>query len=154
MAALFTRKAPRDGTPSASQADVRLVEWRVVYHRRTPYFFWTEWLKQGFRHCELWREQRYGEAPNEVIWLVLKPTFEILENFLDFDPTPPQERFPGATVQKVQVLSKQYKVREWFAIGPHTCVEACKFALGINSFFTRTPWQLFKYIKRRDGVIK
>jgi hypothetical protein len=54
----------------------------------------------------------------------------------------------------VQVLSKAYKVREWFSFGPPSCVETCKNALGINSFWTRTPFQLYQYIKRRGGILK
>ena len=132
----------------------RLVEWYVVYYSRTPHFFWTEWLKQGFRHCDLWKPEYFGPDPENVVWLRLRPTFEMLECFLEFDPTPPWAKHPGTTVQKVQVLSKQYKVREWFTIGPPSCVETCKNALGINSFWTRTPYQLYQYIKRRGGILK
>ena len=130
------------------------VEWWVVYYPRTPHFFWTEWLKQGFRHCDLWRAERFGEAPDQVIWLRLRPTFEMLECFLEFDPTSPWAKHPGATAQKVEVFSKPGKVREWFTIGPPSCVETCKNALGINSFWTRTPHQLYQYIKARGGVIR
>ena len=134
--------------------NVRAIEWTVVYYSRTPYFKFTEWLKQGFRHCDLWRAERFGDSPDQVVWLRLKPTFEILECFLEFDPTPPWIKHPDATVQKVQVLSKAYRVREWFAFGPPSCVETCKNALGINSFWTRTPYQLYKYIQRRGGILK
>jgi hypothetical protein len=134
--------------------DIRLIEWTVVYHPRTPHFFWSHWLKQGFRHVELWRPQPYGEQPEQMLWLVLKPTFEVLESYIDCDPTPPWNRFPGVTVQKVQVLSQAYKVREWFAFGPPSCVETVKNALGINSFWTRTAWQLYKFIERKGRVLR
>lgn len=141
----------RTGTRLASETKV---EWWVVYHPRTPYFFWTEWLKQGFRHCDLWRPYRFGDRPENVVWLRLKPTFEMLESFIDLDPASPEEKFPGATVQKVQVLLRQGKIREWFSLGPPSCVEICKAALGINSFWTRTPYQLYQYIRRRGGILK
>ncbi len=131
----------------------RLVEWYVVYHPREPYFFWAKWLKQGFRHVELWRPQQYGPKISDVLWLVMKPTFEILESYIDSDPTPPWTRFPGCTVQKVQVVSPAYKVRQWFHAGPIHCTETVKCALGINSFWLRSPYQLYKYIKRRGGVL-
>jgi hypothetical protein len=83
----------------------------------------------------------------------LKPTFEILESFIDTDTTPPWLRFPDATVQRVQVFSTAYKVREWFSIGPPSCVETIKNALGIRSFWLRTPRQLYQHIQRRGGVI-
>jgi hypothetical protein len=131
-----------------------LIEWDVVYHPREPHFFWAAWLKQGFRHVELWRRQPYGENPDQTLWLVLKPTFEVLESYIDCDSRSPAQRFPGATIQKVQVLSKAYKVREWFSIGPPSCVETVKNALGINSFWMRTPHQLYQYIQRRGGILK
>jgi hypothetical protein len=132
----------------------RWVDWFVVYYPRTPYFFWTEWMKQGFRHCDLWRPYYFGDKMTDVVWLRLKPTFEALESFIEFDPTPPWIKHPGATVQRVQVAIKAFKMREWFAFGPPSCVETCKNALGIRSFRTRTPWQLYQYIKRRGGVIE
>lgn len=133
--------------------DTRLVEWRLVYYPRTPHFFWAGWLKQGFRHVELWRAQSYGEAPDQVAWLILKPSFEILESYIDYDSTPPEKRTQGVTVQKVQVLSKFGTVRQWFHIGPFSCVEVAKYALGINSFWMRTPRQLYQYLKKRKGVL-
>lgn len=132
----------------------RYFEWLVVYYPRTPYFFWAGLLKQGFRHCELWRPYKFGPSESEQIWLRLTPTFEILESELDFDPRPPWVRFPGVTCQKVQVLSPAYKVRQWFHLGPITCTELCKSALGINSFWMRTPYQLYRYLLKHDGVIR
>lgn len=128
-------------------------EWYVVYFARTPYFFWTEWLRQGFRHVELWRPIQCGPELPDVLWLRLKPTFEMLENFLDLDPTPPWLRHPDATVQRVRAVSTPYKVREWFTFGPPSCVETIKNALGISSFWLRTPRQLYRYINCRGGII-
>lgn len=134
--------------------DIRHFEWLVVYYPRIPHYFWAGWLKQGFRHCELWRAYPYGDSPSEVAWLRVTPTFEILEAEIDFDPTPPTDRVPGCTVQAVKILSKACKVRQWFHLGPITCTELVKAALGINNFFIRTPWQLYRYINQRGGALK
>ena len=133
--------------------NTRLVEWYVVYHPRVPYFWFANLWKQGFRHVDLIRPYQYGPQIKNVLWLVLRPNFDIIDNHIDYDPTPPWLKYPGCTVQKVQVVSRTFKVREWLYIGPATCVEVAKHALGINSFWLRTPWQLYKYIKRRGGVI-
>jgi hypothetical protein len=135
-------------------AGFRYYEWTVVYYPRLPHYFWAKWLKQGFRHCELWRPYRYGEGVRDVAWLRVTPTFELLEAEIDFKGEPPWSRIPGCTVQPVKVLSKAYKIRQWFHFGPMTCTEFCKAALGINNFSMRTPWQLYKYIKQRAGVLK
>lgn len=135
-------------------AGFRYFEWTVVYYPRQPYYFWSKWIKQGFRHCELWRPYRYGEGVDEIGWLRITPTFEILEAEIDTNPASPGLRFPGCTVQPVKILSKAYKMRQWFHFGPVSCTEIVKAALGINNFLVRTPWQLYRYIKRHGGVLK
>ena len=135
-------------------AGFRHYEWVVVYYPRVPHFFWAKWLKQGFRHCELWRPYSYGDSSKEVAWLRVTPTFELLEAEIDFNYVHPTERFAGCTAQPVKVASRAYKVRQWFHVGPISCVETVKDALGINNHFVRTPWQLFKYIKSHGGVLK
>ncbi len=132
----------------------RKFEWLVVYYPREPHYFWANWLKQGFRHCELWRPYKYGEGALDVGWLRVTPTFEICEAEIDTSPAHPSLRFPGCTVQPVKILSKAYLVRQWFHFGPISCTEIVKAFLGINNFFVRTPWQLFRYIKQRDGALK
>lgn len=134
-------------------AGFRYFEWTVVYYPRQPHYFWSRWMKQGFRHCELWRPYRYGESELDVGWLRVTPTFEILEAEIDSNPTPPALRFPGCTVQPVKILSKACKVRQWFHFGPISCTEYVKAALGINNFWVRTPYQLYKYVARKNCVI-
>lgn len=148
-------KTPVTTSPSSSLLDgYRYFEWTVVYYPRVPHYFWSAWMKQGFRHCELWRRYSYGDSVSEVGWLRVTPTFEILEAEIDTNPAPPETRFLGCTVQPVTILSRAHLVRQWFHIGPVSCVDFCKAALGINSFWVRTPWQLYKYVKRRGGVLR
>ncbi len=137
-----------------TDGEFRYFEWTVVYYPREPHYFWAAWLKQGFRHCELWRPYQYGEGALDIGWLRVTPTFEILEAEIDTDPASPGLRFPGTTLQPVKVFSKALKVRQWFHFGPMSCTEICKAALGINKAFVRTPWQLFNYIKQRDGILR
>jgi hypothetical protein len=132
----------------------RWIEWYVVYYSRTPYFFWSEWLKQGFRHCDLWRPYYFGDKTTDVAWLRLKPTFEALESYIEFDPTPPWIKHPGTTTQRVQVALTAYKMRQWWTCRPPSCVETCKNALGIKAFSVYTPHQLYQYINRRGGVLE
>jgi len=128
-------------------------EWYVVFHRR----YWTRWffrgLKKGFQHVELARPIRIGPEIGDVVWLHMLPAFEMLDAELAFDSRPPWVRCPESTVQKVTAMRPKGKVRSWFHIGPITCVEAVKWALGIRSFWLRTPWQLYRYIQRRGGVV-
>ncbi len=134
-------------------ANAKVREWWVVYHHREPYYSFSKFLKPGFRHVELTRPLYYGSGVNDVVWLNVLPMFEILDVDINFDPTPPWVRCPNSTVQKVTAIAPLMQVRSWFDIGPPTCVEVVKAALGIRAFFIRTPWQLYRYIAARGGFI-
>jgi hypothetical protein len=134
-------------------AGCKVREWYVAYFHREAYYWFTKYLKPGFRHVELVRPWQYGPKPTDVLWLQLFPTFETLDVDLCTDPRPPWVRFPSVMVQKVTTVRPLNSVRSWFDIGPPSCVEVAKAALGINAFWVRTPWQLFKYIQKRNGVI-
>lgn len=134
-------------------AGAKVLDWYVVYFPRTPHFWFAKHLKQGFRHVELARSVQYGPNPEDVIWLHVLPTFETLDVEVALDSTPPWIRCPDATCQRVRVVHRLGAVRSWFDIGPPTCVEIVKTALGIRAFWVRTPYQLYKYINRRCGAI-
>ncbi|MDE2097035.1 MAG: hypothetical protein KGL39_07300 [Patescibacteria group bacterium] len=134
-------------------AGCKVREWLLVYHPREPWFWWAKYLKQGFRHVELTRPVQFGPSVEDVVWLNILPMFELLDAEISTDPRPPWVKCPGSTVQKVTTLQPLDHVRSWFDIGPPTCVEVVKAALGIRAFFVRTPWQLFNYIQQRGGII-
>lgn len=134
-------------------AGMKVREWYVVYHDRNPYYWFSKWQKPGFRHVELARPIYYGEGADDVAWIHVLPTFEMLDVELSTDPRPPWERCSDSTVQKVTAMRQLWSVRSWFDLGPTTCVEAVKWALGIRSFWVRTPWQLYRYINKRNGVV-
>lgn len=130
---------------------MKVRDWFVVYHDRQ--YRLTRFLKPGFRHVELTRPEYFGPGPQDCVWLNVLPTFETLDVELSTDPRPPWVRCPNATVQKVTTIKPYYRMRSWFDMGPPTCVEIAKMALGIRAFWVRTPRQLFNYIQRRGGVI-
>lgn len=133
------------------QAKVR--DWFVVYHHREPYYSFTKFLKPGFRHVELTRPEYYGPGVNDVVWLNIMPKFEILDAEISTDPRPPWVKCPGSTTQKVTAIAPLMHMRSWFDFGPTSCVEVVKMALGIRAFRVRTPYQLYRYIHARDGII-
>lgn len=135
-------------------SELKVREWWVVYHPRVPYYWFTKYLKQGFRHVELAREIRYGPGISEAAWLYVLPSFEMLDVEFTTDSTPPWVKCPASTCQKVTSALPFNKVRSWFDIGPTTCVEIVKAALGINAFWVRTPWQLHQHIEKRNRIIQ
>lgn len=150
-------KMPTRTSPEVSLLDtegMKVREWYVTFHDRPPSQHWFfKYLKPGFRHVELARPIYYGDSISDVGWLLLMPTVEMLEVDICADPRPPWIRCPQSTVQKVTAMRPYWSARSWFDVGPTTCVEAAKWALGIRSFWVRTPWQLFKYIRKRNGVL-
>jgi hypothetical protein len=82
---------------------------------------------------------------------MLEVDFEV--EHVEFDLTPPWVKYPDATIIPVTVLMKARKARKAFHIGPFSCVEFTKAALGISNFWLRTPHQLFKYLQRRHGIL-
>ena len=134
-------------------ADVKVRTWFLVYHHREAHFWFTKYLKPGFRHVELARPLQYGPGVNDVLWQHVLPMFEMLDIEVSTDPRPPWVKCPQATIQKVTVIAPLLSVRSWFDAGPTTCVEVVKVALGIRAFFVRTPWQLYNYIRKRNGTI-
>ncbi|HEV2178353.1 MAG TPA: hypothetical protein VGW33_14300 [Terriglobia bacterium] len=146
-----TKTTPKTSLLDFSECKVR--EWYLVYHARPPWFWWAKYLKQGFRHVELTRPVYFGPGPEDVVWLNILPTFELLDAEISTDPRPPWVKCPNSTVQKVTTLQPLERMRSWFDIGPPTCVEVVKAALGIRAFCVRTPWQLFQHIQQRGGII-
>lgn len=134
-------------------AGSKVREWYLVYHYREPYYWFTKHLKQGFRHVELTRPLRYGPGLNDVAWLNVLPMFEMMDVDINYESTPPWVRCPDSTVQKVTAIAPLETMRSWWDMGPPTCVEIAKMALGIRAFWVRTPWQLYRYIQKRGGVI-
>ncbi len=134
-------------------ADKRIAEWYLVYHHREPYYWPARFLKPGFRHVELCRPIQYGPGLNDVMWLNVLPNYEMLSVDVDMDSRPPWVKCPASTIQRVTAARSVPSMRTWCLVGLPSCVEVAKHCLGINSFWLRTPWQLYKYIDRRGGVI-
>lgn len=133
--------------------DYKIREWYVVYHKRDACAWWGKYLKPEFRHVELARSVQYGPGVNDVMWQHMLPTYEMLDVELSLDPTAPWARCPDSTVQKVTAARRLGTMRSWFDFGPPTCVEVVKMALGIRAFWVRTPYQLYRYIAKHNGVL-
>lgn len=145
------------GTKFPSLVDLanhKVAEWYVVYFdRERPLIFPQRWLKKGFKHIELCRRVSIGPGPQDAVWLLLLPTSEMLQVELWLNSDPPWKRYPGLPVQKVTTVRPYFWMRSRWEIGPFSCVEAAKSALGIRAFWVRTPYQLYRYIKQRGGVV-
>lgn len=128
-------------------------QWYAVYMNRENPRWWNRYLKVGFQHVQMWRPVRYGPGMRDVFWIVIEPCLEFLDAGVVFNHTPPWQYGGGVTVQRCVAACPMQKVRDWLHIGPITCVEMAKACLGIRSFWVRTPWQLYKYLNKRGGLL-
>lgn len=126
------------------------VHWYVVYMDEENDVWWNRLLKPRFRHVQLWRPIQFGPALQDRFWLVVDPGMEHVDTKVDHDPTAPWDRVQGFTVQSVHTLVRAKRIREYCFVGPITCVEMAKAHLGIQSWWLRTPWQLYKHIRKNN----
>lgn len=127
--------------------------WHVVFTHRESEYWWLRKLKAGFQHVQAWKSMRYGAQPGDLMWLRFDPCAALTAVDIVLEPEPPWVKRTDMTVVVAQVARDQHQVREHFTLGPISCVEQLKALLGIKAFWLRTPWQLYKYIMKRDGVL-
>jgi hypothetical protein len=130
-------------TSSILDTDNRPRQYAVVFHSvKREGWFWRM-LKPGFQHVQIWLSLTEGQ------WVQLDGCLEGL--FVTPRETAPWfevEADEGVTILTVQRPPLPAKVREPFHIGPITCVDLAKAVLGIRAPFVRTPYQLYKYLKK------
>jgi hypothetical protein len=105
---------------------------------------WLRLLKPGFRHCFL--------ALNDGRhWLTLDPLATFTE--LAVQPVPADfdlagwYRANGLTVVEAAMVRGHCRPAP---LGPFSCVEALKRALGIHDRWLLTPFQLYRHLRRRS----
>lgn len=118
--------------------DVYLVFRNLPVENKTSWF-WSL-LKDGYEHVEVWKQVA-------GFWLRLEPCLECAEMQLYADP-PWCVIDPALkpTVLHVQRSTPHGVVRDWFFVGPMTCVEIAKAFVGVRNAFVRTPYQLRKVL--------
>jgi hypothetical protein len=103
---------------------------------------WWKLLMPGFDHVEVWKNTK-------SVWIRIEPCLEYLAP--EVHEQPPWELvLPelDPTFLRVQRTVDKGTWREPWHFGPITCVELTKAVLGIRAPFVRTPWQLYKRMKR------
>jgi len=106
---------------------------------------WLKILKPGFRHC-------YAVMNDTKHWIVIDP----LSNYTDISvhELPVDFNLPlwiknqGHTVMRAYAHHPQKQA----PIAAYSCVEAIKRLLGIHSMFMITPWQLYKFLRKKQTI--
>lgn len=104
---------------------------------------WLKILKEGYRHC-------YVLINDGKHWITIDPLSNYMDVTvhdlsLDFNlPLWMRNRGYIIVAADIQHLDKQ---APWM---PFSCVEAVKRVLGIHKSFMLTPWQLYKYLQKKQ----
>lgn len=131
-----------------------VAEWYVMYLPSASPFWWRCLLKKGFNHVKLCRPVQFGPRLSDRFWLVVDPSVGHVNTYVDMEEEAPWLREKATAVQLVRATPIADEVREYFFLGTISCVEIAKAHLGVSSFATRTPWQLYKYIRARAHKLR
>jgi hypothetical protein len=128
-----------------------LSEWTLVFRNVDPTKMTSPlWrlLRPGFQHVECWREDR-------GVWIQLDPGFELVSTAVHEHAPEQLEWLPWAkpTFFKVMFPAPKHRLRAPFFVGPLTCVEYVKAAIGVPGAFVRTPYQLFKKVQQWPAAV-
>lgn len=111
----------------------------LVYSKNSPRLAWfTRWIDREFEHVEVWQDLGLG------YYLRVQPYHDVF--VVDM-----AEGAPDGRVQRVR--AKRIRRDAMFPFGLKTCVSVAKTMLGIRNPFIVTPWQLFRYVEKRKGVV-
>lgn len=120
--------------------DQGCAEMLVVFVGHTQCRF-LAWLKQGFKHCFV--AQREGDC-----WIICDPLKNHMElSLLNLPPNFCLSRFyldEGYVV--VAGYGPRMRRERRACLEILTCVTVAKKLIGIRSFWTFTPWQLFRVL--------
>ena len=121
-----------------SSGDDIIEEWHVCF-KDVPNKHWIQrFIKKGFLHC-----YAFKESPGGQYWMIVEP----MRSHVDFDIIPKsKENFEQLTnCNKLVTVVVRYdltKDRGHFC--RFNCVEVVKSLIGVSSFWTFTPYQLYK----------
>jgi hypothetical protein len=125
------------------------VEYVVVFRELPNRRSWL-WrcLKPCFQHVELWREVTPGA------WLRLDTALEFLSVEVYGDP-PETLLLPDSDIVTLRYVGEipDGKIRQPWRTGPVTCVELAAAFLGVRlPWYVRTPYQFYKFLRKRNGA--
>ena len=114
----------------------------VVFSGRTG-VSWLRWLRPGFRHC-------FVALDDGIEWLTVDPLLHRLEVRAsglasDFDLAREYRRMDLIVLEVIPAAVAMRAA----PLGLFTCVETAKRLLGIRAWHVVTPWQLYRFLRRR-----
>lgn len=116
----------------------------VVFFGGRKTHWWTFFLKKGYYHCFIAMDIGCHK------WVLIDPVM----NYTDFLVVQNDDYFIKHLADKgyTYIITKSKFIwnRKNWHIRPLTCVEVVKTFLGISKSFIFTPYQLYKYLKKKE----
>lgn len=138
--------------PSCRQRRAQGIEYAPPLYDRALLVFsgrtgvpWLRWLRPGFRHC-------FVALDDGAAWLTVDPLLHRLEVRASglpsaFDLAREYRKLDLAVLEIVPAAVPLRRA----PLGLFTCVETAKRLLGIRAPWVLTPWQLYRFLRRRSG---
>lgn len=119
------------------------VEWFVVWKKSNHRKGLFRYLKPGMSHVYAVRKSRGG-----AFWIIVDPLLShITVDMIPVDKFPHIRLYAGEEAVILPVRAKINPAPR-YTLCIFNCVEVVKGLLGIRSFWTFTPWQLYKLLKK------
>lgn len=119
-------------------------DYYVVFIDATFQNWFMRRLKPNFQHVYAMKKSEHGN-----FWIIIQPHRCHLEpKIVPVSMYPHPRAYAGMDAVILPVRAKIDSTRTRGALCVFNCVEVVKALLGIKSFFTFTPWQLYKYLTR------
>lgn len=121
------------------------VDWFVIFGPSKYKKGIMRWIKPDFSHVYAMKK-----SPGGQFWIVINPLLALLDaEILLVDDYPHPRAYAGQDAVILPIRAVITQKPRW-SLCVFNCVEVVKALLGIRSFWTWTPWQLFKYLKKRE----
>jgi hypothetical protein len=131
------------------KADYHTEDWYIIFKKTTLKHWVFKWLDPEIQHCYAVKESPGGE-----FWMIVDSKNCHLDvsmvSKLDYPHIRALE--PDSVILSIKAIIRPENYRHTLCV--FNCVEVCKSVLGIRSFWTWTPYQLYRYLYgRRDNEI-
>jgi hypothetical protein len=119
----------------------RLVDvWLVFRNVARPHRPLWRWLKDGFHHIEIWQKDRGA-------WVRFDPCLDV--SVFEVSLLAPWESVDESLRPTCMRVNRcLVRRRLHWHIGPLTCVDQAKAAIGLRAAWIVTPYQLYRYLRR------
>ena len=128
----------------------------VVFYDPPSDLWWNKYLHKGYHHCMtiqwdgfMWILNNHTLGHTETMTLPVEEWKHVkmfIEHWWE------GENFSYVHVNRVLDSERSKRIKWLFT--PYTCTELVKAHLGVEDYFTWTPYQLYKLLKKNSEILE